>query len=60
MSMTYPVIDTADQTSHSVVAITQPGLIQYTIYVEKNCHYASDFVIIGNEKYMKSVNFSKS
>ena len=58
--MTYPVSDSSDRTPQLVVNITQPGVIQYTVFVEKSCHCAADFMIINNEKNMRSVNFSKS
>lgn len=45
------------------VAITQPGVMNYTIYVEKDCHYVCDFQIIfgvGERKIvMKTIPFSK-
>ena len=57
--MTYPVSDTSNKTLHPEVAVTQPGVIQYTIYVEKSCHCASDIMIVDADKVM-TVNFSKS
>ena len=59
--MTYPVTNSSDRTSHTEVAITQPGVIQYTVYVRKGCHCASDIKLITNdiEVKMKTVLFSK-
>ena len=60
--MTYPVTDSSDRTSHTKVAITQPGMIQYTVYVRKSCHCASDIMIVADdstEVEMKTVLFSK-
>ena len=59
MSVTYPVSDTSDKTLHPEVAVTQPGVIQYTIYVEESCHCASDVMIVGADE-VKTVLFSKS
>ena len=44
------------------MAVTQPGLMKYTIYVGKSCHYAADIMIVvdGIEVDKKTVNFSKS
>ena len=59
--MTYPVTDSSDRTSHTEVAITQPGVIQYTVYVKNGCHFKCDISIVNNEKEddMKTVPFSK-
>ena len=59
MSVTYPVSDTSNKTLHPEVAVTQPGVIQYTIYVEESCQCASDIMIVGADK-VKTVLFSKS
>ena len=58
--MTYPVTNSSDRTSHTKVAITQPGVIQYTVYVEKSCHCASDIMIVDNREVdIATVPFSK-
>ena len=59
MSETYPVTNSSDRTSHTEVAITQPGVMDYTVYVEKGCHCACDILIIDNEKDMRTTSFSK-
>ena len=61
MSVTYPVINSSDRTSHTEVAITQPGVIQYTVLVQKGCHCTCDVMIIANnrEVEIKTVSFSK-
>ena len=42
------------------MAITQPGVIQYTVYVEKNCHCVCDIMIVVDDKIeVKSATFSK-
>ena len=46
--MTYPVTDSSARTTHTEVAITQPGVIQYTVYVRKGCHCASDIMIVAD------------
>ena len=47
--------------SYPEMAITQPGVIQYTVYVRKGFYYASDIMIIDNDRGvdMKTVLFSK-
>ena len=57
--MTYPVTNSSDRTSHTEVAITQRGVMDYTVYVEKSCHCASDIMIFGNEEDIMTVLFSK-
>ena len=59
--MTYPVTNTSDRTLHTEVNITQPGVINYTVYVRNKCHCASDIMIIVDDKEieMKTVLFSK-
>ena len=61
MSVTYPRTDSSDRTSHPEVAITQPGVIQYTLRVRKGCHCGADIMIVADDKLveMKSANFSK-
>ena len=54
--MTYPVTDSSARTTHTEVAITQPGVIQYTVYVRKGCHCASDIMIVAD---IMTVLFSK-
>ena len=61
MSVTYPVSDTSDKTLHPEVAVTQPGVIQYIVYVPKGDHCLSDVMIVDREEVqedMKTVNFS--
>ena len=60
--MTYSTTNSSDRTEHQDVAVAQPGLMKYTIYVEKNCHCAADILIVvnGMEVDKKTVNFSKS
>ena len=58
--MTYPTANTSDRTSHPEVAITQPGVMNYTALVRKGCHCLSDIMIVANDKIeMKTVPFSK-
>ena len=59
--MTYPVTNSSDRNPHTEVAITQPGMIQYTVYVGRRCHCASDIMIVDNEKEddMRTISFSK-
>ena len=62
MSVTYPKANSSSKTPHTGVAITQPGVMQYTAYVEKGCHCASDIMIVTVDKgiiEMKTVLFSK-
>ena len=61
MSVTYPVTNSSDRTPHTEVAITQPGVIQYTVYVRKGCHYVSDIMIIIGDRVVdiKTTTFSK-
>ena len=60
-SVTYPVMDSSHRIPHTEVAITQPGVIQYTVYVEKGYHCASDVMIIVDDKEVDimTVLFSK-
>ena len=53
--------NSSNKTPHTTVAISQPGLVNYTIYVEKNHRYACDINIgVGDRKVeMKTVPFSK-
>ena len=53
ISVTYPVTNTSDRTPHTEVAITQPGVIQHTVYVEKSHHYASDIKLIADDREVK-------
>ena len=63
MFETYPRTSHAMRTQHPEMAITQSGVMQYTIILEKSCHCASDIIIVDNGKEleddMKTVNFSK-
>ena len=56
MCVTYPVTDSSARTTHTEVAITQPGVIQYTVYDRKGCHSASDIMIVA---HIMTVLFSK-
>ena len=47
--MTYPRTDSSDRTQHPEVAITQPGVIQYTLYVRKGCHCGADIMIVADD-----------
>ena len=60
MSVTYPVTNSSDRTSHTEVAITQPGVMDYTVCVRKSCHCASDIMIVidNREVDMRTVLFS--
>ena len=60
--MTYSTTNSSDRTEHQDMAVTQPGLMKYTIYVEKNCHCVADIMIVvdGMEVDMKTVSYSKS
>ena len=46
---------------HTEMTITQPGVIQYTVFVERSCHYLCDvkIVTIDIEVEVKTVSFSK-
>ena len=59
--VTYPIINSSDIILYPEMAITQPGVIQYTVYVRKGFYYASDIMIIDNDRGvdMKTVLFSK-
>ena len=43
------------------MAITQPGVILYTVYVRKGCHCASDIKIVADDREveMRIILFSK-
>ena len=58
----YPLSNFSDKTIHSEVAITQPGVINYTVLIENSCHCAADFVIVASDRdvEMETVFFSKS
>ena len=43
-------MNSSDRTPHALVAITQPSVVQYTLYVEKNCHCASDIMIVADDR----------
>ena len=61
MFTTYPKTDKANQMLQVEVAITQPGVIQYTVLVQKGCHCTCDIMIIANNRVVeiKTVTFSK-
>ena len=61
MAVSYPKANSSDRTPHTEVAITQPGVMEYTVYVEKGCHCASDIMIVVDDREieMKTVFFSK-
>ena len=60
-SVTYPITNSSDKTAHPEVAITQPGVMQYTVCVEKGFLCASDIKIVIEDRVVdtKSANFSK-
>ena len=59
--MTYPTTNSSNKASHTEVSITQPGVFNYTVIVEKGCHCASDIMIVAGDRVveMKTVLFSK-
>ena len=61
MSETYPVTNSSDRTSHTEEAITQRGVMDYTVLVRKSCHCASDIMIIADDREVDimTVLFSK-
>ena len=58
----YPVLNISEKTLHPEVAITQPGLINYTVLIKDSCHCAAEFVIVASDMdvEMVTVFFSKS
>ena len=60
MSVTYPTKNTSDKTPHTKIAITQRGVMNYTVFLERGCHCASDIMIVANDREldMKTVLFS--
>ena len=48
--MSYPKANNSDRTPHTEVAITQPGVMDYTAYVRKSCHCASDIMIVADDR----------
>ena len=59
--MTYPLANFSDKTQQPAEAITQPGVMKYTVYVMKDFHCASDLKIIAGNKEveMRNTIFSK-
>ena len=57
--MTYPITNSSDRTSHTEVAITQPGVIQYTVYVGRVVILHDIMIFADDNTEMKSANFSK-
>ena len=59
---TYLLSNFSDKTTHSEFAITQPGVINYTVLIESSCHCAAEFVIVASNRdvEMETVFFSKS
>ena len=59
--MTYPITNSSDVTTHPEMAITHPGVIQYTGYIKQKCHCKSDVTIIVDDRKVrtKTVLFSK-
>ena len=63
MLETYSTANTSVNRTLTEVAITQPGVMQYTLYVEKSCHCISDIMIVADDKVVSdriAVLFSKS
>ena len=60
-SETYPIANSSDITPHIEVALTQAGVMDYTVYVEKGCHCLSDIMIVADDRVvdLKTVLFSK-
>ena len=58
--MTYPTTNHSNKTLHTDVAIAQPGVTNYTVYVEKDYRYACDIKIgVGDREIeMMTVLFS--
>ena len=61
MFVSYPKANSSDRTPHTEVAITQPGVMDYTVYVRKSCHCVADIMIVADDREieMKQVFFSK-
>ena len=61
-SVTYPLANSTDKTQQPGEAITQSGVMKYTVYVKKGFHCASDIKIVVDNKEVKMSNatFSKS
>ena len=59
--MTYPTTNHSNKTPQVDVTSAQPGVTNYTIYVEKDYHYACDIKIEvdGREIEMMIILFSK-
>ena len=61
MLETYSKANYSDR-SLTEVAITQPGVMQYTVYVKKSCHCVSDIMIVADDKVVSeriTVPFSR-
>ena len=61
MSVTYPKMNHSERTPHRGKVIEQPGVINYTVHVEKKCHCVSEILIIADDREveMKKAYFSK-
>ena len=59
--MTYPTTNHSNKTPQVDVTSAQPGVTNYTVYVEKDYHYACDIKIgVGDKQIeMMTVLFSK-
>ena len=58
--MSYPKANSSDRTLHTEVAITQPGVMDYTVLVRRGCHCAADIMIVVDDREieMETVFFS--
>ena len=61
MVVSCPKANSPNRTPHTEVAITQPGVMDYTAYVRKRCHCVADIMIVVDDREieMKQVFFSK-
>ena len=63
MLETYSKANTSVNRTLTEVAITHPGDMQYTVYIEKSCHCVSDIMIVADDRVVSesiTVSFSKS
>ena len=62
MLIIHPTTNSSNTTTHTEVVITQSGLMNYTVFVRRNCHCVADIKIIADNKVVdvKTVLFSKS
>ena len=60
MSVTYPTTD-SNKTMHTEMDISQPGVIDYIIFVERSCHCLCDVIVVANNRDVEkwTVSFSK-